>query len=133
LSAQADIYNVVKAEFVAMRLASHVGLNVAAVRLTQAAGKDVLLIERFDREWIGEGWTRRAMVSGLTLLGLDEMMARYASYQDFGEIIRLRFQAPRDRRSWAWAGCPFQRCSGSHVLVRGNLDAGVGLGAVGIW
>ena len=94
-SAQADVYSVVKAEFVAMRLASHAGLSVAPVRLTQAAGKDVLLVERFDREWVGEGWTRRAMVSGLTLLGLDEMMARYASYQDFAEIIRLRFQAPR--------------------------------------
>lgn len=94
-SAQADVYNVVKAEFVAMRLASHAGLNVAPVRLTRAAGKDVLLVERFDREWSGEGWARRAMVSGLTLLGLDEMMARYASYQDLAEIIRLRFQDPR--------------------------------------
>lgn len=90
-AAQADVYSVVKAEFVAMRLASYAGLNVAPVRLTQAAGKDVLLIERFDREWTGKGWARRAMVSGLTLLGLDEMMARYASYQDLAEIIRLRF------------------------------------------
>ncbi|KKC34023.1 type II toxin-antitoxin system HipA family toxin [Devosia psychrophila] len=95
-SAQADVYSMVKAEFVAMRLASHAGLNVAQVRLTQAAGKDVLLIERFDRQWVmGEGWTRRAMVSGLTLLSLDEMMARYASYQDFAEIIRLHFRDPR--------------------------------------
>lgn len=94
-SAQADVYSVVKAEFVAMRLASHAGLNVAPVRLTEVAGKDVLLIKRFDREWTGEGWTRRAMVSGLTLFGLDEMMARYASYQDFAEIIRLHFQEPR--------------------------------------
>jgi serine/threonine-protein kinase HipA len=94
-SAQADVYSVVKAEFVAMRLASLAGLNVAPVRLTQAAGKDVLLVERFDREWMGEGWARRAMVSGLTLLSLDEMMARYASYQDFAEIVRLRFKDPR--------------------------------------
>lgn len=94
-SAQADVYSVVKAEFVAMRLASLAGLNVAPVRLTQAAGKDVLLIERFDRRMTVKGWTRRAMVSGLTILGLDEMMARYASYQDFAEIIRLQFQEPR--------------------------------------
>lgn len=94
-SAQADVYSVVKAEFVAMRLASLAGLDVAPVRLTLAAGKDVLLIERFDRRWTEEGWTRRAMVSGLTILGLDEMMARYASYQDFAEIIRLLFQEPR--------------------------------------
>lgn len=94
-SAQADVYSMVKAEFVAMRLASEAALNVAPVRLTRTAGKDVLLVERFDRQWVGEGWTRRAMVSGLTLLGLDEMLARYASYQDLAEIIRLHFQEPR--------------------------------------
>ncbi len=31
------------------------------------------------------------MVSALTLFGLDEMMARYASYQDLAEIIRQKF------------------------------------------
>ena len=35
------------------------------------------------------------MVSLLTLLGLDEMMARYASYETFAEIIRHRFTNPR--------------------------------------
>jgi serine/threonine-protein kinase HipA len=37
------------------------------------------------------GWTRNAMVSALTMLALDEMMARYASYQDLAAIIRHRF------------------------------------------
>ncbi len=31
------------------------------------------------------------MVSALTLLGLDEMMARYASYEVLAEIVRHRF------------------------------------------
>jgi serine/threonine-protein kinase HipA len=31
------------------------------------------------------------MVSALTLLGLDEMMARYAGYQDLAEMIRHKF------------------------------------------
>ncbi len=35
------------------------------------------------------------MVSALTLFGLDELMARYASYQELAEIIRHRFDAPR--------------------------------------
>src|SRR5690606_37763317 len=48
-SASTDLYNVVKAEFIAMRLAQEVGLNVAQVQLTRAMGKDVLLVERFDR------------------------------------------------------------------------------------
>ena len=94
-SSGSDIYNVVKAEFIAMRLAALAGLNVAPVSLTTAANKDVLLIERFDRKQTNKGWSRKAMVSALTLFGLDEMMARYASYEDFAEIIRHRFSDPR--------------------------------------
>lgn len=90
-SASNDLYNVVKAEFIAMRLADKVGLDVAPVRLTTALGKDVLLIERFDRVRAGEHWHRRAMVSALTILELDEMMAAYASYEKLAEIIRHRF------------------------------------------
>ncbi|WP_246833069.1 type II toxin-antitoxin system HipA family toxin [Thalassospira sp. MCCC 1A01428] len=95
-SASSDLYSVVKAEFIAMRLAKHCALNVAPVTLTRAANKDVLLIERFDRVKSQQGWTRRAMVSALTLLGLDEMMARYTSYEDLAEIIRHRFAAPKE-------------------------------------
>jgi serine/threonine-protein kinase HipA len=82
---------------VAMRLAAEVGLDVAPVRLEHVAGKDVLLVERFDRARIDTGvWQRKAMVSALTLFGLDEMMARYASYADLTEIIRHRFTRPRE-------------------------------------
>jgi serine/threonine-protein kinase HipA len=94
-SASNDLFNVVKAEFVAMRLASLVGLNVAPVKLTQGLGKDVLLIERFDRTPVNGGWARRALVSALTMLELDESEARYASYEDFSEIIRHRFTDPK--------------------------------------
>jgi serine/threonine-protein kinase HipA len=94
-SSSSDLFNVIKAEFVAMRLASLAGLQVAPVSLKRAAGKDVLLIERFDRVASAEGWTRRIMVSALTLFGLDEMMARYASYETFAEIIRHRFEQPK--------------------------------------
>lgn len=95
-SSQNDLYNVVKAEFVAMRLAAKAGLVAAPVGLERAAGKDVLLIRRFDRQKTGDGWQRRAMVSALTLLELEEMMARYASYEDLATIIRHRFTSPRE-------------------------------------
>lgn len=36
------------------------------------------------------------MVSALTLFGLDDMMARYASYETFAEIIRHRFINPTE-------------------------------------
>jgi len=92
-STAADIYSVVKSEFIAMRLAHLCGLDVAPVSLAKAAGKDVLLIERFDREKTDQGWLRKPMVSALTLFGLDEMMARYASYETLAEIIRHKFIA----------------------------------------
>ncbi|GFO81335.1 MAG: phosphatidylinositol kinase [Methyloceanibacter sp.] len=94
-SSSTDTHDVVKAEYVAMRLALNAGLNTATVRLERAADKDVLLIERFDRVKTPDGWQRKAMVSALTLFELDEMMARYASYQDLAEIIRHRFTAPK--------------------------------------
>jgi serine/threonine-protein kinase HipA len=90
-----DLYSVVKAEFLAMRLADAVGLHVAPVSLRSALGKDVLLIERFDRIWSDGHWHRRALVSALTMLELDEMMAAYASYDKLAEIIRQRFIDPK--------------------------------------
>lgn len=90
-SSSTDVYSMVKAEFIAMRLARSVGLDVAAVRLRRASNKDVLLIERFDRVVTQGSWRRRAFVSALTLFGLDELMARYASYEVLTEIVRHRF------------------------------------------
>jgi serine/threonine-protein kinase HipA len=90
-SSTSDLYSLVKAEFIAMRLAKLVGLHVASVSLTASAHKDVLLIERFDRLNTAQGWQRKAMVSALTLLELDDMMARYAGYASLAEIVRHRF------------------------------------------
>lgn len=95
-SLSTDLYNVVKAEYIAMRLAKIVGLSVAHVELKTALKRDVLLIERFDRIKGDNGWQRKLMVSALTILELDEMMARYASYEDLAELIRQRFTQPDD-------------------------------------
>jgi len=95
-SSGTDLYSVVKAEYIAMRLADIAGLDVAPVKLEIAANKDVLLIERFDRKKSKQGWARKSMVSALTLFALDDMMARYASYENLAEIIRYRFTDPKD-------------------------------------
>jgi serine/threonine-protein kinase HipA len=94
-SSSTDVYSVVKAEYMAMRLAMLAGLDVAPVKMVKAAGKDVLLIERFDRIHTGEGWLRKSMVSALTMFGLSDMTARYASYEDLAQIIRQRFFEPK--------------------------------------
>lgn len=112
-SSSTDLYSVVKAEFIAMRLAALAGINVAPVRLVQAAQKDILLIERFDREKTVKGWKRKAMVSALTLFGLDEMMARYASYETFAEIIRHRFDKPKETLEELFSRLVFNILSGN--------------------
>jgi serine/threonine-protein kinase HipA len=91
-SSTTDIRPVVKAEGVAMDLARRAGLNVAPVQVTEVAGKDVLLVERFDRPGGGQ---RRHLVSALTILGLDEFTgARYGSYADLADHIRQSFTSP---------------------------------------
>jgi serine/threonine-protein kinase HipA len=94
-SATDDTYSIVKAEFLGMSLGRRIGLDVAPVRMVRAANKDVLLVERFDRHTTNQGQARRAMVSALTLQGLDELAVRHASYEILIEIMRDRFTAPR--------------------------------------
>ncbi len=84
----------VKAEFIAISLAALAGLNVTPVQLVRAMNLDVLLIRRFDLKHTEDGWTRYAMVSALTLLGLDECLAARASYQVLADIIWARFCEP---------------------------------------
>jgi serine/threonine-protein kinase HipA len=90
-SVSTDTYPWVEAEAVGMELARRCGIGVPATTLTHAGGRDVLLVERFDRPADG---TRRSVLSGLTLLGLHEMAARHGSYVDLAEQIRLRFVDP---------------------------------------
>ena len=114
-SASRDLYNVVKAEYVAMRLGALVGLSIAPVRLVEALGKDVLLVERFDRVHTESGWARRAMVSALTMFEMDEMMAPYASYEVLAELIRHRFVNPASELRELFARLTFN-------ILCGNTD-----------
>lgn len=93
-SSSTDPYPVVKAEAVAMELARRVGINVAGTEVVECLGRDVLLVKRFDRT--GVAGERRMIVSALTLLGLDEMMARYATYPALADVIRERFTQPKE-------------------------------------
>lgn len=92
LSSSTDVYPVVKAEAVAMELARRVGLDVPQTEVIEALGRDVLLVDRFDRP--DGGRRRRMVVSALTILNLDLMMGRYATYYDLADAIRIRFTEP---------------------------------------
>ena len=92
LSTQTDPYPAVKFEAAAMTLAARVGVDAAPTRLIRSSGRDVMLVDRFDRP--GDG-RRTLMVSALTILGLDELTgARYGSYIDLADHIRARFADP---------------------------------------
>ncbi len=111
LSSTTDPCPVVKAEAVGMELARRTGLDVPATSVIDSLGRDVLLVERFDRTGVpGE---RRLMVSALTLLGLDEMMARYATYPDLAHLVRARFTNPQATLRELFARIVFNICIGN--------------------
>ena len=63
-----DRWNHPRVEHGILTLARACGLNVADSRIEAVAGRDVLLVRRFDRDWAGAGFRRHRMVSALTLL-----------------------------------------------------------------
>lgn len=109
-SSVSDPYPVVKAEAVAMELARRVGLDVAPTRVERCLNRDVLLVERFDRTPTG---SRRMLVSALTILGLDEMAGRHASYVDLAEVIRARFTNPQATLHELFTRIVFNICVGN--------------------
>ncbi|MET7425387.1 type II toxin-antitoxin system HipA family toxin [Dactylosporangium sp. NPDC005555] len=111
LSSTGDYYPVVKAEAVGMILARRVGLHVAACEVIRCAGRDVLLVERFDRTDVpGQ---RRMMVSALTILGEDEMGARHAGYPDLADAVRKQFTDAAQHLRELFARMVFNVCIGN--------------------
>lgn len=93
-SLSSDHYPFLRAEFLAMKLAKLAGINTASVSLKAINGRDILLVKRFDRERKQKKIFRKIMLSGLSLLGLDELEARYASYIELADVIRKSFLNP---------------------------------------
>lgn len=86
-----DTIPVVQHEAVAMDLARQVGLDVAHTEIVPVAGRNVLLVERFDR---GTAGTRRMQVSAATILGINPDNSRAAaSYPALADKIRTSFVA----------------------------------------
>jgi len=111
LAATGDFYPVVKAEAVGMILARRAGLNVAACEVIRCAGRDVLLVERFDRTAIpGQ---RRMMVSALTILAENEMGVRHASYPDLADAVRKMFTDSTQDLRELFARMVFNVCIGN--------------------
>lgn len=67
-----DKWNSARVEHAMLVLARSCGITTAESRLTSVAGRDVLLVKRFDREKTKGGYLRARMVSGLTLLRAED-------------------------------------------------------------
>ena len=86
--ARNDPFNVPLVERATLELAREAGLVVPRTRMeTLADGRQVMLIERFDREPLAGGMGRRHMVSALTLLALHEQDSPDSSYAAIADAM----------------------------------------------
>ena len=69
---QADRCNLQRIEYATIELARRCGIAACNARIESVGGRDVLMVERFDRERTEGGYLRFGLVSGLTLLDCDE-------------------------------------------------------------
>lgn len=67
-----DPWNNARVEHAMLLLARACGLTTAESRVVDVAGRDVLLVKRFDREKTDAGYTRARMISALTLLRTED-------------------------------------------------------------
>ncbi len=92
-----DRWNQPKVEHGILQLAATCGLNVADSRIVEIAGRDVLLVRRFDRDHAEEGFRRHRMVSALTLLRADDSVTNRAnwSYLLLADEVRRVSENPK--------------------------------------
>lgn len=107
--------NSVANEFFTMRLAERMGLRVPTVQMRYVP-EPVYLIERFDRQQMGEETRRLHIIDACQLLGLDRTFKyQQATIQTFTNIIEQctnRARARQDIASWVLFN-----------LLTGNADA----------
>lgn len=67
-----DKWNSARVEHAMLVLARKCGLRTSESRIISIGGRDVLLVKRFDREKVLDGYLRARMISGLTLLHAED-------------------------------------------------------------
>jgi serine/threonine-protein kinase HipA len=86
--AKDDRFDIPLVEFATLKLAAQAGLNVPPIRLeTLPDGRNIMLIQRFDRQATPFGTARRHMVSALTMLGLHERESPDATYGAIADAL----------------------------------------------
>lgn len=94
-----DRWNNTRVERAMLELARMCGVTVATSRIETVAGKDVLLVKRFDREQTEKGYTKARLISGLTLLRAEEFPEsrdRWSYVLMAEELRRVAAEAKKD-------------------------------------
>lgn len=82
-----DQFNYAKVEAATLMMAKECGIDVPSIKIENAAGSDIFLIKRFDRDKVDAGYTRKHFASALTMLGKDETESLGSSYAEIAEAI----------------------------------------------
>ena len=92
-----DRWNYERVEHAMLQLARRCGITTAESRIETVAGKDVLLVKRFDRYSAEQGYTRSRMISGLTVLRADDSVSNRNrwSYVLLAEEMRRVVDQPK--------------------------------------
>jgi serine/threonine-protein kinase HipA len=87
--AKNDPFDIPAVERACLELARACGLNVPQTDLVRLAdGRNVMLIERFDRAILSDGrFSRKHCVSALTMLGKHEQESPASSYSEIAQVI----------------------------------------------
>lgn len=91
-----DEFDQVRWEAVALTLASRAGIPVPEFRLTDVAGRPVLILRRFDRQ----GEIRIPFLSALSMLGAKDRETH--SYLEFADVLRQHGASPRADMRQLW-------------------------------
>ena len=95
-----DRCNLQQVEYATLELARRCGIEVCNSRLESVGGRDVLMVERFDREYTERGYLRIGLVSGFTMLDADEYYTDRErwSYPLLADQLRRWSENPSDDR-----------------------------------
>lgn len=96
-----DRWNNTRVEAAMLALARECGLRACDAHVVEVAGADVLLVRRFDRVKVPEGYLRHRFVSALTVLDAGEGIAdrpRWSYLRLADEVRRRSHRASADLR-----------------------------------
>ena len=93
-----DAWNQARVEHAMLELAKACGISTTKSRVENVAGRDVVLVKRFDRRSTQHGYLRARMVSGLTILRTEDTHQHRDrwSYVLLAEELRRISSQPRE-------------------------------------